>query len=100
MPVGLNLEIGVFIMAVFKKCIGIVSYLPEEGNNRARTRRSERLTNLLLQITDLWPTIDIMIITQNWKNFTLPELSNKVIRFGQLLERVRQKSFPKKVFVI
>ena len=68
-------------MAVFKKCIGIVSYLPEEGNNRARTRRSERLTNLLLQITDLWPTIDIMIITQNWKDFTLPELSNKVIRF-------------------
>ena len=60
-----------------KKVIGIVSYLPEADSDRAS--RCKRLTNLILKINELWPWIDIMIIAQNWKDFTLPTISNKII---------------------
>jgi len=61
------------------KCFGIVSYLPEEDRRQARSRRMERLTNLLKQLEQLWPTVDILIIAQNWKDYQLPEIKNKIV---------------------
>ena len=62
-----------------KKCIGIASYLPEENELLIREKRSERLTNLFLQLEELWPEIDILIIAQNWQDYQPPKISNKII---------------------
>ena len=50
-----------------KFCIGIVSYLPKDAENRKL--RLDRLERLLAQIDNFWPCIDILIIAQNWKDF-------------------------------
>ena len=68
-------------MAKLKKCIGIVSYFPPENNLQARSKRIKRFTQLISQINNLWPDIDILIIAQNWQDYTLPDISNKVIKF-------------------
>lgn len=66
---------------MLKKCFGIASYFPEENELLIRERRSERLTNLLLQLSELWPDIDILIVAQNWKDYQLPNTKNKIIVF-------------------
>lgn len=45
------------------KAFGIVSWLPDK--EPARQMRKDRLERLLKQIDELWPDIDILIITQN-----------------------------------
>ena len=54
-----------------KKCFGIISYLPD-----AETKRSIRircLLNLLNFLTEQAMDIPIMIIAQNWKNFSVTD---------------------------
>jgi len=63
-----------------KKCIGIISYLPE-GKWSWRKRRIPFITNLFNQLNELWPDIDIIIIAQNWQDYQIPEIKNKVIKF-------------------
>ena len=46
-----------------KICIGIPSYLPEKQPDRKI--RQDSLNKLLLQLSELWPNIDILIIAQN-----------------------------------
>lgn len=58
-----------------KACIGIVSYIPDD--KRARELREERLNRLLKQLGDIWPSLPIIIISQNWKDFT-PKSTNKL----------------------
>lgn len=61
-----------------KKCFGIVSWFPEVEPDRSQ--RQERLNRLFKQLNNLWPDIDILIITQNWKTFKPIDISNKIIR--------------------
>lgn len=61
-----------------KFCIGIVSYLPKDAENRKL--RLDRLERLLAQIDNFWPCIDILIIAQNWKDFNPIKRSNSIIK--------------------
>ena len=58
-------------------CFGIPSWLPDE--EPARTQRKERINRLFKQLNDLWPTIDILVISQNWQDFKPVETRNKQI---------------------
>lgn len=58
------------------KCFGIISWLPDK--EPARQQRKDRVNRLFKQLNSLWPEIDILIITQNWKNFTPIEIKNKI----------------------
>ena len=49
------------------KIFGIISYLPDD--EAARQMRQERLERLLAQLEQLWPSIPVMIIAQNWKDW-------------------------------
>lgn len=60
-----------------KICIGIPSYLPEKQPDRKI--RQDSLNKLLLQLSELWPNIDILIIAQNWKDFSPIKISNKLV---------------------
>ena len=68
-------------MTELKKCIGIVSYFPEENNMQARIKRITRFTQLINHINKLWPQLDILIIAQNWKDYKLPIIRNNIIKF-------------------
>ena len=58
-------------------CFGIPSWLPD--NEPDRTQRSERINRLFKQLNDLWPSIDILVIAQNWKDFKPIETANKQV---------------------
>lgn len=67
-----------------KKVFGIVSYFPNndtEYHIETRRERSRRCSELLLTLEKYWPEIDILIIAQNWQDFTIPNIKNKVIRY-------------------
>ena len=59
------------------KCFGIPSWLPDA--EPARSKRKIRINRLLTQLSSLWPDIDILIIAQNWQDFTPVEIPNKLI---------------------
>ena len=61
-----------------KFCIGIVSYLPEDSENRKL--RINRLERLLSQIDNFWPNTDVLIVAQNWKSFEPITKSNPIIK--------------------
>lgn len=61
-----------------KACFGIISWLPDEPENRQL--RYERIKRLFGQLNSFWPTTDILIITQNWQDSAVPEITNKIIR--------------------
>ena len=63
-----------------KKCFGIISYFPWEQPERKQ--RQDRLDRLIRRLSDLWPDIPIMIISQQWKYYNLDKkCKNEVIRF-------------------
>ena len=67
-----------------KKVFGIVSYFPDNDTAyhiETRRERSRRFSELLLTLEKYWPNIDILIIAQNWQDFTIPTIKNKVIRY-------------------
>ena len=64
-------------MPELKKVFGIVSYFPDD--QLTHNARSERLTKLLYQLEELWPTVDVLIIAQNWKDYEPPKIKNNVI---------------------
>ena len=73
-----------------KKTFGIISYFPDNDSKyhiEMRRERIRRFTELLFRLEELWPDVDIMIIAQNWKDFELPEIKNKIIIY-QYAERL------------
>ena len=58
-------------------CIGIVSWLPDIPS--ARRMRIDRLNRLFKQIAELWPEIPVLVVAQNWKDYTPSENLNFVI---------------------
>lgn len=61
-----------------KTCIGIISWLPDDWR---RDERIDRLNSFLSTIEKLWPEIDILIIAQNWKDYS-PNINNKIIQIN------------------
>ena len=64
------------------KVFGIVSYFPDNDNSfhiETRRERTRRCSELLLRLESLWPDIDIMIIAQNWQDYTPPKIKNNII---------------------
>ena len=67
-----------------KKVFGIISYFPNNDSAyhiETRRERSRRFKELLFRLEELWPDIDILVIAQNWQDFELPEIKNKIITF-------------------
>lgn len=71
-------------MKKLNKIFGIISYFPDEDtayHSEIRRERSRRFKELLMKLEVLWPDIDILIIAQNWQNFELPIIKNKIITY-------------------
>ena len=69
---------------MIKKVFGIISYFPDTDSDyhtEMRRDRTRRFKELLLKLEELWPNVDIMIIAQNWQDFELPDLKNKITTF-------------------
>ena len=67
------------------KVFGIISYFPDNDTAyhiETRRERSRRFRELLFKLEELWPNVDIMIIAQNWQDFELPKIKNKIIRYN------------------
>lgn len=60
---------------MLRKCIGIISYFPDDL--KIREERIKRFKNLL-NFLNLNFKLPIVIISQNWKDFKLPEYCNKI----------------------
>lgn len=72
-----------------KKVFGIISYFPNNDSDyhiEMRRERSRRFKELLAKIEEYWSDIDIMVIAQNWQDFQLPTIKNKVTvyHYGRL----------------
>lgn len=69
---------------MIKKVFGIISYFPDNDSDyhiETRRERSRRFRELLFKLEELWPDVDIMVIAQNWQDFELPEIKNKITTF-------------------
>jgi hypothetical protein len=64
----LNYVILEEIDKMLSKVFGIISYMPDREPDRSQ--RIERFERLLKQLTEFWPTVDIMVISQNWKDYS------------------------------
>lgn len=51
------------------KVVGIISWFPDTQPDRQQ--RISRLERLLAQLNNMWPSIPIMIIAQNWQGYSL-----------------------------
>lgn len=60
-----------------KKCIGIISGFPH--NDIDKQRRLMHFENLLAFFEKYWPDVDVLIIAQNWQDYKMPKIKNKVI---------------------
>ena len=66
------------------KVFGIISYFPDNDSDyhiETRRERSRRFRELLFKLEELWPDVDIIVIAQNWRDFELPEIKNKITTF-------------------
>ena len=66
------------------KVFGIISYFPDNDSEyhiETRRERSRRFRELLFKLEELWPDVDIMIIAQNWQDFQLPNIKNKITTY-------------------
>lgn len=72
-------------METLKKVFGIISYFPDNDSEThivMRRERSRRFRELLFKLEELWEDVDIMVIAQNWQDFELPEIKNKIITYS------------------
>ena len=63
------------------KVFGVISYFPDADTDYGRYVRQQRVkacTNLLIKLGELWPNIDIMIIAQNWQDYQISLINNKI----------------------
>lgn len=60
-----------------RKVFGIPSWLPDKEPDR--TMRKERLNRLFKQLERLWPDVDILVIAQNWQDFSPVDTKNKQV---------------------
>lgn len=64
-----------------RKVFGIISYFPDETTEYYKTmkwERRRRCSELLEKLGELWPTVDIMFVAQNWGDYQPPEIPNKI----------------------
>jgi hypothetical protein len=64
-----------------KKVFGIISYFPNSDtpyHTETRTKRTKRFFSMLYRLEELWPTVDIIIIAQNWQGLAIPDIHNRV----------------------
>lgn len=69
---------------MINKVFGIISYFPNNDSDyhiETRRERSRRFRELLFKLEELWPTVDIIIIAQNWQDFELPAIKNKITTY-------------------
>lgn len=67
-----------------RKVFGIISYFPNNDSPahiETRRERSRRFKELLAKLDELWPDTDILVIAQNWQDFELPNIKNKIVTF-------------------
>ena len=72
------------MMTKLNKVFGIISYFPNNDTKHhieIRRKRSRRCSELLCKLNELWPDIDIMIIAQNWQDYDVPKIKNRVIKY-------------------
>lgn len=63
-----------------KPVFGIISYFP--WDQPERKQRQDRLDRLVKQLSEYWPDIPIIFISQQWKHYNPEKLcKNKIIRF-------------------
>ena len=72
-----------------KKVFGIPSFFPDNDSDyhiEMRRERTRRFRELLFKLEEFWPNTDILVIAQNWQDFELPEVKNKikVFHYGKL----------------
>lgn len=72
-----------------RKVFGIISYFPDNDSDyhiETRRERTRRFRELLYKLEELWSDVDIMVIAQNWQDFELPSIKNKitVYHYGKL----------------
>lgn len=68
-----------------KPAFGIISWMPDD--DYGRRKRMERLEVTLVQLYTYWPTVDIVILAQNWKDLRPRNMTSKVhliMRDGRL----------------
>lgn len=63
------------------KVIGIISYFPDKQPDR--DQRINRFNSLLTTLDGLWPDIPILVVAQNWKDYS-PKKSLIVHSYGKL----------------
>lgn len=63
-----------------RKVFGIVSYFPDL--ERSRKLRIDRFEKLLKTLERLWPSIDVLIIAQNWKDYNPIKIKNNIIKYS------------------
>ncbi|MBO4542382.1 MAG: hypothetical protein J5725_04285 [Bacteroidales bacterium] len=67
-----------------RKVFGIISYFPNndtEYHIETRRERTRRFKELLYKLEEYWADTDIMVIAQNWQDFELPNIKNKIITY-------------------
>lgn len=67
-----------------RKVFGIPSYFPDNDSEyhiEMRRERTRRFRELLAKLEEYWPDIDIIVIAQNWQDFELPEVKNRIRTF-------------------
>ena len=85
-------------MKELSKVIGIVSWLPDNENDRAI--RITVFNKLLKQINDYFPEIPLIIIAQNWKNDTPIILNDaKVYHYNERLGILKARKTLIKTFL-
>lgn len=76
---------------MIKKVFGIISYFPDpdtDYHKYVRSVRTKRCSELLLSLSSLWPTIDIIIIAQNWGDYKPPKIQNKLRIVNSKIKRL------------
>ena len=61
------------------KCIGIISYFPDSN---IREKRIKAFEKLLFDIGRLFPSVDILVIAQNWKEYLPTSNNNKLLIYN------------------
>lgn len=65
---------------------GIISYFPNDDTDYhkyVRKARMQKCSELFLNLSKLWPDIDIIVIAQNWQDYKLPNISNNIMIYNQ-----------------
>lgn len=82
-----------------KKVIGVISWFPNES--RDRYLRQKNFNNFLSIVEKLFPTLDILVVAQNWQNFQPLQIKNKmnVFKYNQGLGILKARKTLRELFL-